>query len=155
MSTDNKKNSTNIPTFIGVESALGAVLFIASKSPNHKFLFINEFEWKIMPAIANKQFRLFRSEKNEPLAFISWARIDEKTEKRFLTGNIKLAPNEWNLGEKNIIMDVISEISSTSILKEFLAKQKDNKKFYIPQIKEKGVVKMIELKQFIASKSNN
>ena len=145
-----EKQEMNIPAFIGVESTLGAALLLIMKSAAHKHLFASEFEWRVFPAIATKQSRLFRSEKNEPLALVTWASVSEEVEKRILaTGSVKLASNEWLSGDKVILVDVISPvIPSQKILGEFQEKAKVSMNL-LHKNNEKKVFELRELKSFL------
>lgn len=132
----NKDNTPNmnkikLPAFVSLESALGAVSMLAMKSANHKYLFVSDYEWLVIPPVALKQFVVFRTEKNEPIAFISWAKINEDVEKRLLSGSIKLKPQEWNSGDKLYIIDMISPFG---IGKEIL-KQLNDKMFKDKDVK--------------------
>ena len=80
-SSDNSKNkSLQLPQFIALESTVGAVVLLMMKSQSHKYLFTSDLEPLIFPPIIHKQFTLFRNNKNEPLAFISWAKVNEEVE---------------------------------------------------------------------------
>ena len=144
------KQEISIPSFIGIESTIGATLLLIMKSATHKHLFASEFEWRVLPAIATKQSRIFRSEKNEPVAFISWASVSEEVEKRILaTGSVKLASNEWLSGDKVILVDVISPvIPSQKILEEFQEKAKVSMNL-LHKNNEKKVFELKELKSFL------
>lgn len=126
---DNQKN-VQIPQFLSLESTIGAISLLASRSQAHKHLFLSDLEWLVLPAIAQKQFTLFRSEKNEPVAFVSWAKINDEVEKRLLSGTIKLQPKDWNSGDKLYIVDIISPFANS---KEILKKLQEN------QLKDKDV----------------
>jgi len=145
MKTINKeqeKKTIQLPAFISIESALGAVSMLAMKSNNHKYLFVSDYEWLIMPPIALKQFVLFRTEKNEPIAFISWASVNEEVEKRLLNGKNKLKPQEWNSGNKLYIIDMITPYGiGKEILKQLNEKQFKDKDVYLirPKKDEKGI----------------
>lgn len=142
----------NIPNYIAIESILGAACFLTSKSPNHKYIFAHEYESMIIPAIINNQFSLFRNEKNEPIAFISWAVVNNDVENRLLEGNAKLKPQDWKSGEKNYIIDVISPFVPTiKILKEFSQNQFKDKEISIlkPNKDKKGSNIAIQLPEFL------
>ncbi len=105
---NNNLQEVKIPSFVAVESYVGAIVLLATRSPSHKHLFLNDLEWLVIPAVANKQFKIFRNQKNEPVAFISWANINTDVEKRILQGGAKLSPNEWNSGKNVWIIDIIA-----------------------------------------------
>lgn len=86
---------------------LGAAVWLMLSSSAHKHLFVTDFEWLVVPPILAKQFRLFRRD-NVPVGFISWALLDDEAEARIINGSVKLAPNEWNRGDRFWIIDVIA-----------------------------------------------
>ena len=100
-----------VPQYLELESAVGAALLLSMKSTTHKHIFSHEFEWMIIPAIVSKQFIIFRNAKNEPIAFVSFASVNEGVEKRLLSGTLKLTPAEWRSGDKLYVIDVISPFS--------------------------------------------
>jgi cytolysin-activating lysine-acyltransferase len=79
---------------------------MASSGP-HRHVFAGDFEWLVIPALANRQFRLFRRD-NVPLAYVSWAFLSEETEERFKRGEVKLAPKEWTAGDRVWIVDLVT-----------------------------------------------
>jgi len=125
---DNKK--IEVPAFIAIESALGALSILSMKSQSHRYVFTGDYEWLFLPPIALKQFVLFRNNKNEPIAFVSWASVSAEVEKRISSGITKLQPKDWNSGDKIYIMDIVSPFASQ---KEILIELNQN------QLKDKEV----------------
>jgi len=118
MAKDNQ-NNVSIPEHVAMESALGSALLLATKAQTHKYLFSHDYEWLIIPPIASRQFSLFRNKQNEPIAFVSWANINEDIENRLKSGILRLSPQDWNSGNKLYIIDVISPfVPVTDILKQ-------------------------------------
>ncbi len=149
---DLDKSKIQIPQFIALESTLGAITILAMKSQSHKYLFTSDLEWLVIPAIAQKQFALFRNGKNEPISFITWANVDEETEKRLLSGSLKLQPKDWNSGNKKYIIDVISPfVPAKEILKEFKEKHFKDKEIRILRPKKDGKgFEAVLLQEFLA-----
>ena len=147
-SKEKKENNTNSEekktkvrqATMELESILGVVTLLALRSQNHRFLFTSDLEWLVMPPIALKQFRIFRQEKqNAAIAFVSWAAINETIEKRLLSGAVKLAPKEWNSGNRLWIIDVISPFTKAeNILKQLAENEFKNKDINILQPKKEG-----------------
>ena len=100
------KQKNSIQNYLEVESAVGVALMLATKSEPHKYLFAHDFDWLIIPPIGLKQFKIFRDEKNYPIAFISWAKLNEECEKRILSGMKKLRPGDWKNGDNIWIIDI-------------------------------------------------
>lgn len=154
--TDKKQNKT--PNYVAMESALGAVCLLLTKAPSFKYLFAGEYEWRIIPAIATNQFALFRNDKKEPIAFVSFASINEEIEKRLLSGSLKLTPAEWKSGDKLYIIDVISPFAGVpEILKQLGENQFKDKKIHIlkPSKDKKGGNIAITLKEFLSEINKN
>jgi cytolysin-activating lysine-acyltransferase len=118
------KQEYSIPDFIAMESCIGAVSMLASKSTSHKHLFFSDLDWRFVPPIMLKQFKVFRSEENVPMAFVSYAKVTEEVEKRILNGDLRLAPKDWNSGDRLWIIDVIDplEKGTNAILKQLAEK---------------------------------
>jgi cytolysin-activating lysine-acyltransferase len=111
VSTDTPKNDNQaVPATL--ESVFGAISWLMLQSPAHRHLFLADLEWLIMPALQSKQFRLVRQE-NKPVAYVSWASVNEETEARIKQGMTKLKPAEWQQGESLWIIDVIAPFGGT------------------------------------------
>lgn len=139
---DQKAKNNITPGYLGLESTIGAVLLLNTKSPTHRYLFSHEYEWMIIPAIIAKQFILFRNNKNEPVAFVSFAYVNEEVEKRLLNGVLKLTPAEWKSGDKMYIIDVISPFTPVAeILKQLNSEKFKDKEVRIlkPNKGKKGM----------------
>lgn len=152
---DNKtpqNQEIKIPQFISLESTLGAIALLASRSQSHKYLFMSDLEWLVMPPIAQKQFTLFRNDKNEPVAFVSWAKVSEDVEKRLLSGQTKLQPQDWKSGDKIYVMDVISPFAQgKEVLNQLQQNQlKDQKVNILRPSKEKKGLESVALDKFVA-----
>lgn len=102
------------------ESMLGSISWLMLQSPQHRHLFLSDFEWLILPALMSKQFRIIK-QNNMPIAYISWAFIDEATETRIAGSQkmAKLAPHEWRSGDRPWIIDLIAPFGGA---KEILQK---------------------------------
>lgn len=103
-----------------MESMFGSISWLMLHSPAHRHFFIADYEWLVMPAILSKQFRIVR-QNNVPIAYVSWAYLDENVEARIASGRgvPKLAPHEWNLGDRLWVIDVIAPFGGA---KEILQK---------------------------------
>lgn len=128
-----------LPDFLMFESMIGAVLMLVLRSEKYRYLFAGDFEWLIVPPIRFKQFRLFRSKNNEPLAFVSWAHVSESVESRLAAGHTRLSPKEWQSGESLWLMDVIAPFGGAKeILKQLSETEFKNKPIKFTQPKKDG-----------------
>ena len=99
-------------------SAVGHAVWLMTQSPLHKHLFITDMEWLLLPPVAAGQFRLWRKD-NLPLAFASWAFLNEETEQRMIAGQNRLAPGAWKSGDRLWLMDLIAPFGGKEeVLKE-------------------------------------
>lgn len=86
---------------------LGPVVWLYMHAPSHKHLFVTDIEWMILPPMTLNQYKLYMKEE-APLAYASWAFVDEDTEKRLLAGRVRLAPKEWRCGDRLWLIDLIA-----------------------------------------------
>jgi cytolysin-activating lysine-acyltransferase len=156
-SNKEQDQKANIPNHIGMESALGAVCLLTTKSPAHRYLFSGDYEWMIIPPIVAKQFSIFRNKRSEPIAFISFASVNEEVEKRLLSGSVKLTPRDWTSGDKLYIIDIISPfVPIPEILNQLNDGQFKDKNIKIlkPNKDKKGMVGVF-LKEAVLEKKDN
>jgi cytolysin-activating lysine-acyltransferase len=106
----------------GPESVLGDVTFLMMHSKTHRHLFLADMEWLVIPALRLKQMRVFRG-KHGPLAYCSWAFLNEAAEKRLLSGQGRLAPRDWKSGTQPWIIDSITTAGSSQAFLKVLQEQ--------------------------------
>lgn len=133
---------------------LGPVIWLYMHAPSHKHLFVTDIEWMIMPPMTLNQYKLYMKEE-APLAYASWAFVDEETEKRLLSGRVRLAPKDWKSGDRLWLIDLIAPFGGG---KDVLKDIRDNVfpsrplKQLVPDADGKGV-RPIEWKAMGASES--
>lgn len=149
--TQDQNQEIKIPQFISLESTLGAIVLLASRSQSHKYLFMSDLEWLVMPSIAKQQYTLFRNDKNEPVAFVSWAKVSEDVEKRLLEGQTKLQPQDWKSGDRLYVMDVISPFGQgNEVLSQLSQKHLKGQQVNILRpSKEKKGLESVDLDKFL------
>lgn len=154
---DNNKQASQRSNILSLESTLGAISLLSSRSQSHKYLFLSDLEWLIMPSLFLKQFALFRNKQNEPLAFVNWAKVNDDVEKRLCSGVTKLQPKDWNSGDKIYIMDVISPFTpSRELLKQLGESQfKDQDVFILMPGKDKKSLEPKKLHDFLSLKKED
>jgi cytolysin-activating lysine-acyltransferase len=79
-----------------------------SRSPNHKFAFLADLEWLVMPPLVLGQARLYRNEKNDPIAYVSWALVSDEVNERLKSGIARIQPPEWRCGPHPWVIDVVA-----------------------------------------------
>ena len=102
-------------------AVLGHVLWLMSQSAVHKHVFVADFcqglsRWfkrvLVMPAVLHGQYRIWR-DKNEqghlvPIAYVSWAFLDDDAETRLRSGIKRLRPTDWKSGPNAWLIDIIA-----------------------------------------------
>jgi cytolysin-activating lysine-acyltransferase len=89
-------------------TAIGHAVWLMSRSPMHKHLFLTDIEWLVTPPILLSQFRLWNAGGN-PLGFASWAYLGEEAEERIVTKGIRrLMPTDWKSGESLWLIDFLA-----------------------------------------------
>ncbi|MDP6951136.1 MAG: toxin-activating lysine-acyltransferase [Alphaproteobacteria bacterium] len=110
---------------------------LMGKSEAHRHLFLADLDWRVLPAIAHKQFRLFHKD-GKPVAFASWAMVSDAVAERLgLAGAdagddgaaasprppIRLKPEEWRSGERRVIVDVVAPFGGAEAVVKALQTQ--------------------------------
>ncbi|CAB9538841.1 hypothetical protein [uncultured Gammaproteobacteria bacterium] len=87
---------------------LGNAFWLSRQSELHcKHYNICGFFSRISEGILLGQYKLIRNNKNIPLAFSVWAKVDNKTLDKLLQSNYKITANEWNNGDNIFILEYI------------------------------------------------
>jgi cytolysin-activating lysine-acyltransferase len=94
---------------------LGPVAWLMMGSPAHKFTPVADFEWRILPPVVLDQAKLYMRD-DAPMAFASWAFLNEDAEMRYRqTG--RLLPPDWKSGDRAWLIDLIA---SAPVIEEVL-----------------------------------
>lgn len=109
---------------------LGEASWLMSRSPRHRFTFMADVEWAVLPPVVLKQARVFRNKPPEgqegqpgtPLAFVTWAFVSDAVEARLKEGIAKLQPPEWRSGPHPWIIDVVAPFGGADKVLEALEK---------------------------------
>jgi len=91
----------------GVVGILGDAIALMMHSKSHRHLFLSDLEWLVLPPLLLRQVRVFRNMR-QPLAYVSWAFLNEETEKRLLNGQGRLSPRDWKTGTRPWIIDCVT-----------------------------------------------
>lgn len=107
--TQQKQNgATNENPYARVEEALGAVFNLMAAHPGYAGKTAKEIHERVLPAIATRQYRLVRKESGEAVAFLSWAFVSERVERRLAVKNKVPRPSDWQSGKTGLLMDVVA-----------------------------------------------
>ena len=87
-------------------AVLGHALWLMSHSPLHKYFFVADLEWMLVPPIVQGQFRLWM-DKGRPEGFATWAFVSDSVEARLKQGTNRLGPQEWKCGSHLWLIDMV------------------------------------------------
>ncbi len=90
-----------------VATMFGEVVWLFTQSPKHKNFFLFDLEWLVMTPIMLQQFRVFYAP-DRPIGVALWAFVNEAVEKRLMSGNARLAPNDWKSGDRLWLVDIVA-----------------------------------------------
>lgn len=90
-----------------VASVLGEICWLFSMTPSHRYFFMTDLEWLVMPPIVKQQFRIYRDENGRPVGLVLWAKLGEEAEKGLMAGSARLKPQDWDSGDRHWIIDVV------------------------------------------------
>jgi cytolysin-activating lysine-acyltransferase len=126
-------------------TAIGHAVWLMSRSPLHKHLFMTDIDWLVTPPILLGQFHLWHRDGN-PFAFASWAFIGEEAERRIVDRGIRrLMPTDWKSGESLWLIDFVSPFGGADVLvKELREKILPNQKMKMLQAAPGGGTSVME-----------
>ena len=102
-------------------NVFSSAVFLMSRSAKHRHLFLADLEWRLMPPLALKQFRLFTKD-NHPVALATWAMVSEAVEARLKGGGTHLKPEEWKSGDRRVVVDIMAPFGGEGEIKSFIEK---------------------------------
>lgn len=112
------------PSRLSPAEVLGQAAWLLSQSPKHKYLYLSDIEWAILPALNLRQFKLYRKEGTTvPVALAIWAQLSPEAEARYLETR-RLQPQEWNSGDRLHIVDVIAPFGGAETVMQDLSKRR-------------------------------
>lgn len=86
---------------------LGPIAWLMIQQPATRHTLLSELEWRIMPALALNQVKLYMRD-NTPIAFASWAKLSDSVAKRYMSQPHQLSPSDWNSGEQVWLVDLFT-----------------------------------------------
>ncbi len=104
--------SKGVPT---VSDIFGQAVWLMTQSPAHRNFFLSDLEWMVMPPLLARQFRIFPG-KNQPIGIALWASLTEEAEQRLLSGNVRLAPQDWNAGDRLWLVELLAPFGHQDVM---------------------------------------
>ena len=86
---------------------LAQVIWLMTKSKQHRRWYFSDIENLVMPPIRLGQCIVFRHRKR-PIGYLSWAFLDDEAEHAFVYGARESRPADWNSGDSMWWMDFVA-----------------------------------------------
>jgi len=87
--------------------AVGKMTWLMGQSDEHENYTVADIHRLILPPVAAQQFRIWEVE-SHPVAFLTWAMLNEDAEQGYLDGTRKLQPDDWQAGKSLWLIDFIA-----------------------------------------------
>ncbi|WP_375631612.1 toxin-activating lysine-acyltransferase [Bartonella sp. AA74HLJMH] len=95
-------------SFIDPLTALGAMVVLMLTSSLYRRWRIWDIERNLGPALQTRQYKLYKNERGEFCAFITWAFLDEKNHQSMLDKGELLSDADWQGGEYMWFIDCVA-----------------------------------------------
>lgn len=109
----------NAPRLDRVE-LMGDITWLWMNSQLHASWPVLVLERHVLPAIDRCQFLMMRHRNGVPLAYVSWARLDESREKKYLKDPLSLCLDDWSSGDRMWLMDWIAPFGGSARIASIL-----------------------------------
>jgi cytolysin-activating lysine-acyltransferase len=86
---------------------LGQVAWLMLRSEMHKFAFLADLEWQVLPPLALRQARVFLKGP-QPIAFASWGFVSAAVAERLRAGERRMQAADWRSGDQPWIVDLVT-----------------------------------------------
>jgi cytolysin-activating lysine-acyltransferase len=104
-----------------VAAVLGELVWLLAQSQGHKYLFMADLEWLVMPPILLNQFRVFHAD-SKPIGFALWAACSAPVEARLAGGMARMQPQDWQSGPALWIVDLVAPFGHIDVMLDDLRK---------------------------------
>ncbi|WPZ13600.1 toxin-activating lysine-acyltransferase [Nitratireductor rhodophyticola] len=96
-------------TAVDLYSGIGYALELLARSENHRAFSVERYlDVEILPPLHLGQARFYLTPDGIPTGFVSWALLDEDTERTILQSGRALAFREWRCGDRLFFNDFIA-----------------------------------------------
>ena len=100
---------------------LGSAVWLWLHSTSHRIAPLHTLSALLLPALKYRQFVLI-SERNKPVAYLSWANLSEDAERRYLSNPPVCMPEaDWVSGKRMWILDWVAPFGHTRVMSRLLA----------------------------------
>ena len=92
-----------------IHRVLGEALALMLVSPLHEHLFLSDLKWRVLPALALGQYRMYRNKSGVLVGYVAWGLVSNEVEEFLLSEQpMKLRPGDWNSGKRVVVLDIIA-----------------------------------------------
>lgn len=101
-------------TSVTISHIFGEFAWLLTQSARHNALPISELTWQTMPAIARRQFHLFR-DGDRPVGVATWALLNETSERLLIEGLFHpphAGEEAWSSGDRLWVIDIVAPFST-------------------------------------------
>lgn len=88
--------------------SLGSMIFLAVNSPVHRSWLISDVETNFLPALRTGQCKIYFAAPEKPIAFVTWAIIDDSTHSQLLEDGLTPHESKWASGKNLWFIDVVA-----------------------------------------------
>jgi cytolysin-activating lysine-acyltransferase len=88
--------------------SLGSMTFLALRSPVHRNWLISDIETNYVPALKFGQCKIYFASPEKPIAFVTWAFLDDSTHAQLLEDGRTPHESKWTTGENLWFIDVVA-----------------------------------------------
>lgn len=106
-----------------------SAVWLMMASPRHRHLFLGDLQWRLIPPLMLRQFRLFQKD-GKPVALATWAMVSDEVATRLegdgdgdggaRRSDVRLKPAEWRSGERVVLVDVVAPFGSAEAVGKYL-----------------------------------
>ncbi|MEJ8308024.1 MULTISPECIES: toxin-activating lysine-acyltransferase [Rhizobium/Agrobacterium group] len=101
------ENTKQVKVLTALES-LGSIIFLAMNSPVHRNWLISDVETNFLPALSTGQCKIYFAGPERPIAFVTWAIVDDATHSKLLEDGITPHESKWASGKNLWFIDVVA-----------------------------------------------
>lgn len=107
MAADNNDTGAMQSGSIPSSAVLGEMVWLYSMSEMHRHWPIGSIHQWLLPALINKQYRIYHVGK-KPVGLVTWAHMTAEAETAYVRNARSLQPKDWTGGDRNWVIDFIA-----------------------------------------------
>jgi cytolysin-activating lysine-acyltransferase len=131
---DTSPSTTPTDASAAPHNMFASAVWLMMASPRHRHLFLQDLQWRLIPPLILRQFRLFQKD-GKPVALATWAMVSEEVAARLGGGDgtadpgekprtdLRLKPAEWRSGERAVLVDVVAPFGNVEAVRKFVREE--------------------------------